>query len=301
MISFLSTFWKKVLALTLGFVLANFLIFPFHPIAQAGLWEAIVSLVASPSKAPPQGRSAGGAGRGAICASLAEDFNVLPYKEPLSKTVLALVPVKPANVSLNQLKQDTVATGSSPENVGGFTVEKHPTFWFYLPYVATPGTSPKRGAQFTLLDETNHPVSNELMTVELLETPRLVKYSLPYALEMGKLYTWYFSVICDAEKLSRNPTVQGWIQQMAPPDGLQNELTSASRFEQYKVYGKHGLWFEAVNSLVDIRRLFASVNRQDWADLFAYFKISAANQPYVLEAAEPTDREVVGNQFPAKM
>lgn len=191
-------------------------------------------------------------------------------------------------------------TGPDTGLVGGLTVEAHPTFWFYVPYILTPETSSNRVAQFVLLDESDRPVWNELMLVELLENPRLVEYPLTYTLETGKLYSWYFSVICDSDKLSRNPVVRGWVQRVEPTEKLATDLQNAPRFEQYMAYAENGIWFEAVNSLVKIRRQFSGVNRDAWTALLSYFKIPD-NRLY-LESAEPSAREVVnGNQLPAKI
>ena len=203
------------------------------------------------------------------------------------------------------------------EYVGGYTVEEHPTFWFYLPYVLpsttlletpqVPSDIPsKRVAQFVLLDETDHPVWKELVSTELLEHPQLLEYQLPYGLETKKLYKWYFSVICDPEKRSRNPAVRGWVQHIEPTTELQMALSIAPPVEWHRIYAEKGIWFEAVSSLISNRRNFPSASREDWSSLLTYFKIAEeedTNQFSLLQLAEPVDREVVinGNQLPARM
>jgi Domain of Unknown Function (DUF928) len=301
-------FWsRKKLTIVLVCALIICGIFLSSEAAQAGLWDRFQLLFGIAPSSQPTGRSAGGAGRGPVCAL-----------KDNKKSVLALMPVVKTYSSSNIVSDDSEVTPSMEasevrESVGGYTVEERPTFWFYLPYILSskalseaslnrPETSSKRVAQFVLLDDTNRPVWNELMNVELFDNPRLVEYPLPHKLEMGKLYNWYFSVICDSEKLSRNPVVRGWVQRVEPAPELQTDLRNTSRFDQYIAYANHGIWFETVNSMVKIRRQFPSTNRDAWISLLEYFQIPEANQPYVLESAEPTDREVVsGNQLPARM
>lgn len=307
------------------------------PTAQADVVSAFKNLLErtglySPPRSgtAPIGRRAGGAGRGPICALL-KDVQSGRYQKnrEYSKNIMALMPLQKTDIPLGMngptVTSEPTATGepSAIETVpplqqtlqnaslvtaprldtgfvGGLTTEAHPTFWFYVPYVTTPDTSPNRVAQFVLLDENGSSVWNELMSVELLENPRLVEYPLTYTLDPEKLYTWYFSVICDSDKLSRNPVVRGWVQRVEPTEELKTALRDAPRFEQYMAYAENGIWFEAINSLVKTRRQFSSINRDAWTGLLTYFKVPD-NRLY-LESAEPTAREVVnGNQLPAKM
>ncbi|MDJ0631734.1 MAG: DUF928 domain-containing protein [Xenococcaceae cyanobacterium MO_188.B29] len=309
----------KMLSWTLAFIVTSFLLFPLFPVSQNNTLthrlipvahaQDIVSvfkqlLERTGLYSPPQrgtapiGRRVGGAGRGPICALTQIDPDDRDRQTELNQSVTALVALQTTEDE-EQLQQTDLDADVGA--VGGLTLEAQPTFWFYLPYISTPETPPNRiVAQFVLLDETEHPVWNELMSVDLLENPRLVEYLLPYTLETDKLYSWYFSVICDAEKLSKNPVVRGWVQRIEPTEELQTALKNAPLFEQYMVYAENGIWFDTVNSLVKTQRQFSIINRSTWRNLLAYFHIPD-NQLY-LESAEPTDREEIkGNQLPTKM
>lgn len=288
----------KILALSIVFVLvASLLVFPLSQVAEANFFTEIIAriqiLVKPPLGQAPTGRRVGGAGRGPICA--------LAKNEQSYKFVKALMLTQPVNErALAREKQET-ETDSNTEFVGGLTIAAQPTFLFYLPYT-TPQPPQNLVAQFVLLDDMNHPVWNELMAVELSDTPRLVEYLLSYSLEIGKLYNWYFSVICDSDKLSRNPVVRGWIQRAEPTPELQDALRNASRFEQYLAYANNGIWFDTVSSLVKIRRQFPGTYRGAWLNLLDYFQIPRVNQFDGLESVRPVELEVVsGNQLPTKM
>lgn len=318
-------FPKKLLALVLAFIVINALLFPIIPISQGNaftLWlvptaqaDDVVSLFTAllertglyrrPQRGtpPPTGRQSGGAGRGPICA-LAESSQ--DRENEVGRSVTALMATQPQN------ETDSDTQGMEMEGmemVGGLTFEENPVFWFYLPYVLPPeslteasDSSPNRVAQFVLLDETRQVVWQELMLVDLREMPRLVEYSLPYRLETNQLYNWYFSIICDSDKLSRNSTVRGWVQRIEPSGKLQMALRESSPLQQFVVYAEQGIWFETVNSLVKLRRQFGYIRRNAWTSVLAHFKLPNIDQLYDLESAVPLEREEVnGNQLPARM
>jgi hypothetical protein len=313
-------FLKKILALVLAFVVFNALLFPIIPVAPEGAITSWLIPVAQADDAvslftallertgiyrrpqrgtPPTGRRSGGAGRGPICA-LAES----PQDEAngMGRSVTALMATQPQNESAPDM-----------EMVGGLTFEENPVFWFYLPYVlplgslteaseSSPASSPNRVAQFVLLDEAEQVVWQELMLVELREMPRLVEYSLPYPLEVNELYNWYFSVICDSDKLSRNSTVRGWVQRVESSEDVQTTLSQAAPLQQYLIYAEQGIWIDMVNSLVELRRQFNYIGRDVWANLLSHLNLPDLDPLYALDAVEPSEREVVnGNQLPLRM
>ena len=305
-----------IVTLIIVFAAANILLFPIVPVsdknivqnwlmppAHAGIIRNLLErtgLYTPPQKGTaPTGRRSGGAGRGPICAVLADDLG--------SNELKALIPYKRDDAQASTLENQTSSVNSDPELVGGLTITGQPTFWFYVPYVASPNeaSSQLRVAQFVLVDaadETAQPILNELVAFDLSDSPRLVEYQPPYTLEPERLYKWYFSVICDAEKLSRNPVVRGWVQRVEEPANLQIELSNVAGFDRYGVYAENGIWFEAVTALVNARRQFTSIDREDWSSLLAYFGISDTYQLGLLEPTAPTVREVVnGNQLPARM
>lgn len=296
----------------ISWVVASFLLLPIFPMvegnaiqhwllpsAQANIFRNILErtgLYTPPRKGTaPSGRRSGGAGRGPICA--------LPEDDAANHELMALVPTSHDAPAVSAAKQ-TVETVAEAQAVGGLTITEQPTFWFYVPYVAQPTEDPeqKRVAQFVLLDEQARPVWHELVAFELLNHPRLVEYPLPYPLALETLYQWSFSVICDAEKRSRNPAVRGWVQRVEPPAELPPTLNDAPPFGAYQAYISQGIWFEAMTALATTRRKFPTANLEDWGDLMDYFEIPVGNQFDLLVSTELADREVVrGSQLPARM
>ena len=263
----------------------------------------------------PTGRRAGGAGRGPICFLFENENQPASENEnELREAVIALVPFylepEPTNETdpepttgtdhENELAKGFVTpseTGDGDEGeddvptevVGGFTRTEQPTFWFYVPHVPNPdiGSGQVGVARFVLSERIDDGLDNnpdsrpvlwdELIAFELFNHPRLIEYTLPYALETNKHYEWYFSVICDAEKPSRNPAVRGWI-----------ERADAS---------EDRIWFENLDTLINARRSLVSGRRRDiqeaWTEVLDTFDISESSRFALLESTDILHREVV--------
>jgi Domain of Unknown Function (DUF928) len=213
------------------------------------------------------GRARGGAGRGRLCPST-----------PLP--VAAFVPaLKPALAeSSNQ-----VAVLIAPETVFGKTIAANPTFWFYVPYAAEAGV---KTASFMLLDADTHPVLPEPILIEFSDTPGVIEFQLPYALEVDRLYNWYFSILCDPLKPSRNAGVRGWIQQVSPSPDLQTAL-AADADRPYRAYLEQGLWFEAVTDLAKRYRGDRATYQQDWAGLLDFMERPDLKAAAIVECCKP--------------
>lgn len=171
-----------------------------------------------PRQGSPTGRQRGGASRG-------------PCRQFASLT--ALVP-------------------ATKGKVWGQTISDRPTFWFYLPHPLTEQTP----IEFTLQDSTDTDVYSTRLAVANIE-PGLIRLQMPAsakALEVGKSYTWTFSVYCDPTKPSSAVFVKGMIQRTAPDATLQNRLKTLSALDQTRLYAANGLWYDAFDTLATLYR-----------------------------------------------
>jgi hypothetical protein len=240
--------WISLVVCTLTFFLASFAV--WMPPAQAQWW--CLGLCGSDSFG-----SKGGAKRG-------------PCADEQSLIALAFDPKLESNLSA--------------EKKVGSTVEGYPTFWFYLP----PYASSIKSAKFVLLDKNKHlvqdPVYAQLPTVSKGVIAGLTLPSKGKALEVGKQYSWYFSILCDLQKPSRNPEVTGQVQRV-----VQSPLPRAKE-PAYIVHdstytGQNGIenvvFYDTVTQLVKNRNTYLS----DWERLLKNSEILQENSkvPEILE------------------
>jgi hypothetical protein len=235
--------WISVFVYTFTFFLASFTM--WVPPAQA---NCIFIVFCSPKKS--SFRSKGGVRRGP-CA--AEEIGSLIALAPERKPELA------------------VPSGEKVES----TVQAYPTFWFYLPPHAPSITS----AKFVLLDENKHlaqdPIYAQLPQASVGVIAGLTLPSNGKALEVGKQYSWYFSILCDPQKPSRNPEVTGQVQRV-----LQSTLPRAK--SEYLIYdntytGQNEIdkvvFYDSITQLVKQRSTYLS----DWKELLKNSEILREN------------------------
>jgi Domain of Unknown Function (DUF928) len=316
-------FWpRRVAAVLLALVVVGGIAFLFNENSLAtSPWQLLTRQARGvPPASRATGSSRGGGGRGPVCVLAEADV------DGELRSVVALMPVFEADASNGVSVDDSealrpvdrVERADSPVYVGGYTVEQQPTFWFYVPYVAnseldqptpqSPDASPQaiadtdniRVGKFVLLDENRQFVSSHLMAIELLQTPRLVGFQLPFSLELGQLYNWYFSVVCEPEKPSRNPVVRGWVQRVESSPTLKSALRNAQPFQRYLAYAEDDIWFESFSELVATRRQFPTLPeaQQIWYELLTSFNILRP-ETIDLGATDPVAvREGVGVSSP---
>jgi Domain of Unknown Function (DUF928) len=208
--------------------------------------ERIQSLFVQPTKlGAPVGRTRGGAGRGRCSAIATSPSNQSDIGE---LTLTALIP--PISKSLNRVEQ--LPKSESSQVVWGKTLEEYPSFWFYIPFVYK--ESELEYAKFVMLDEDRHIVVGPIFfqlpnKLDVGGKPSIAELTLPAnlkPLEKNKQYNWFFSIICDERKPSRNPSVTGWIQREALPFLAPQD---------YMYYARSGIWYDAVTHLVESRQI----------------------------------------------
>lgn len=134
-----------------------------------------------------------------------------------------------------------------------FTVSDRPTFWVYLPYTSTEGTS----GEFSLQDGD---VDIYRTSFTLPKTPGIVSITLPSSvkpLEIGKKYRWYFNVNCSSEQTANQATtpafVTGRVQKIALNSEIESQLKAATTLERIAIYAKNGIWYDTINELALLR------------------------------------------------
>ncbi|MBW4553732.1 MAG: DUF928 domain-containing protein [Aphanocapsa sp. GSE-SYN-MK-11-07L] len=153
----------------------------------------------------------------------------------------------------------------------GLTTEGFPTFYWYVP-------QNNCLAEFRLVevDPTNN---NEtviyLSRMDLSGAARVVGLSLPkdgsvLPLKVGKEYFWDIGLV--ALTSAGDPPsnfVKGWVKRVEPSASLAAALQTAKGIDRYEAYANAGLWYDALNTLVQLRQATPnnSALNQAWSEL----------------------------------
>ena len=178
-------------------------------------------------------------------------------------------------------------TALVPANKIARTVSEHPTFFFYLP------PTKAESAEFVLIDPSGKQIYKQTLTVTNLSG--VIGVSIPAnnnvpPLEVGKKYTWNFTVICEAEDRSADLLETGRLLRVELSADIRSELEKADPRRKTAIYAENGIWQDALSNLAAARRDRPSdtVLDADWESLLDAVKLTKiAKQPIVQVQTEP--------------
>jgi hypothetical protein len=137
----------------------------------------------------------------------------------------------------------------------GLTTANRPTFYWYLP------ANNYQAMEFTLFQSRPDGGQVEIYSqkLPLAGRPRLDSLTLdgkvPPLME-GVDYRWTVSLICNPADPdpSQIRFVEGWVQRVPMPEALAKQLSKATPVEAYELLAANGLWYDALNVLVNLRQ-----------------------------------------------
>ncbi|MEJ1932490.1 DUF928 domain-containing protein [Nostoc sp. NIES-2111] len=148
------------------------------------------------------------------------------------------------------IKGNKSITPLIPTNKLGLTFSERPTlFWFI----------PQNSAKMANLALVTYPEKKLFYetTLTLPNKPGIIGYTLPTnspALVTGKTYRWYLMLICNQQDFSSNPTVDGWVERIQTDSATSQLVAKANVRNLPSIYAEAGIWYEALASLVQLRR-----------------------------------------------
>ncbi len=153
----------------------------------------------------------------------------------------------------------------------GLTTEGFPTFYWYVP-------QNNCLAEFRLVEvdpTTNNETVLYLSRMDLSGEARIVGLSLPkegslLPLKVGKEYFWDIGLVAPAS--ADDPPsnfVKGWVKRVEPSASLTAALQTAKGIARYEAYANAGLWYDALNTLVQLRQTTPNnpALNQAWSEL----------------------------------
>jgi len=157
-------------------------------------------------------------------------------------------------------------TALVPKNKIGRTVSDYPTFFFYLPQTEA------ELAELILEDESGNQIYQQDLTIKNLSG--VIGVSIPAntnvpPLEVGKSYTWKFTVVCDPEDRSSDQLESGVVRRVELSADILRELENAAPRRKTFIYAENGIWQDALGNLAAARRANPNdpVFQTDWESL----------------------------------
>ncbi len=191
-------------------------------------------------------------------------------------------------------------------SLGGITQEPYPQISWYLP--------PNRAEalEIIIFNEQDQEIYSTWYSLkpaspqqnfanpqpnQPLEKGKIMSLQIPphtgiNPLEIGKLYRWEVSLICDMNNRTRDIPTGGYIQRITPKDGLNTQLSQATPPDQAILYANAQLWYETLATVIKMQRqspqdpiLAANINTM-WVKLLTSAGLEkVAEQPLFLGAA----------------
>jgi len=192
-------------------------------------------------------------------------------------------PVRGGCASISQLG----LTALVPTNKIGRTVFDYPTFFFYLP------PTEAESAEFILKDQSGKQIYKQDLTISNLSG--VIGVSIPTnknvpPLEVGKSYTWNFTVICDAQDRSADQIESGTVRRVEISADIRRQLDQADPRQKTVIYAENGIWQDALSTLAAARRDQPNDTtfKADWESLLDSVKLGEiAKEPIVQIEAQP--------------
>jgi Domain of Unknown Function (DUF928) len=152
-----------------------------------------------------------------------------------------------------------------PKANWGLTTAERPTFFWYQP------KSSSKKAEFVLTTEKGEDIVYET-NITLSQQAGIMNFTMPPGapiLEKGKRYRWFLTVVCREGDVGGNPTIDGWIDRVEQDSDLKQALVKGDKKKLAKLYAEKGLWYEAINSLAELKIKEPNNNliRSDWQKL----------------------------------
>jgi hypothetical protein len=233
----------------------------------------------------------------------------LPLSMEIAPTIAAQTTLSKEQITLNAANRGLIAqfkppkVGTPPASVGGgtrgascttgnkklspllpkdnwgLTTAEHPTFFWYQP------KSSSKKAEFVLTTEKGEDVVYEANIA--LSKPGIMNFTIPEnapALEKGKRYRWFLTVVCKEGDIGGNPTINGWVDRVEPGLDLKQAVAKGDKKKLYKLYAEKGLWYEAINSLAELKSKEPAntLVKNDWQKLLNSVGLNSfGSEPFV--------------------
>jgi hypothetical protein len=143
-------------------------------------------------------------------------------------------------------------------------------------------------AEFILQDENRNLIYEQALTIK--NSSGVISVSIPAntnvpPLEVGKNYTWVFSLICDPDDRSADQIEKGTVRRVELSADILGELENADLRRKTFIYAQNGIWQDALGNLAAARRANPNelVFQTDWESLLDSVRLREISQEPIVE------------------
>jgi hypothetical protein len=136
----------------------------------------------------------------------------------------------------------------TPATTLGLTTSGHPTLFWYVP------ATNAQTAEILVRDLQENEIYHSVVPVP---PSGIVSFTWPEtgaALEVGKTYEWFFSLICQPDDRTQDVFISAGIQRVEVPAELATQLQQASLRDRSHLYATNGIWHDTFAILLELRR-----------------------------------------------
>jgi hypothetical protein len=140
-------------------------------------------------------------------------------------------------------------TALIPQSTIGMTTAEYPTIFLYIPDADLEGVT----GELVLSNENEEEVYRKVVRLKATDSIIGIDLSGSPPLEVGKSYSWAFSIIFDERDRSADSGVVGWIKRVELNSQVKHKLDTALPQEKPSIYATNGIWYEALTNLAKLR------------------------------------------------
>ncbi|HBE17514.1 MAG TPA: hypothetical protein DEG17_23430 [Cyanobacteria bacterium UBA11149] len=165
---------------------------------------------------------------------------------------------------------DTVPIALVPKSGVGTTIAQYPTLFWYMPKTKAWGVELiVRNANnkevysikypFAKYPQTRMENGKSITEEFVLGSPGIMSFTLPASsglsgLETNQAYHWQLRVMCDETDRSGDFFIDGGFKRVEDSSGLASRVEQLPMEEQFAMYADKRLWYEALGTLIEMRR-----------------------------------------------
>ena len=162
-------------------------------------------------------------------------------------------------------------TALLPASGVGETIADKPTVFWYMPRMSLETQFP--GVDFVLKNASKQ----EILSIQyplvksdrgIVGSPGIMSLTVanPQPLKLAQEYHWSLSIRCDSQSIdhSQDEYTEGRFKRVKPDPTLEQRLLQATPSERVAIYAQAGLWYETVDSLLQLRHWYP--NDKDLAE-----------------------------------